>query len=279
MNNGRMPFFPAYPAAINSDDRDKAFERRIKGEQLPPPANASKGMSAIILKACAYDRAQRYQSASEMKSDLENLIKPKEQKKSSAQPAAPQAKPQPQAKLQQPPQAQQQPKPTGQVMIDGFLYSTSTDTLNIISTYLPQEDMQKISKLTNLVTLNIESRMGMMRDHTFLPIFNNLEPLSKLHNLVNLSISTFNILDLKPLSGLRNLAKLNLMHTNISDLSPLSGLHNLTHLNLSHNNITDVSPLSGLHNLETLHLNNHCCKLKNRPLAICTKSQSHENFA
>jgi serine/threonine protein kinase len=270
MNNGRMPFFPVYPAGINLNDREKAFERRITGEQLPPPANASKGMSAIILKACAYDRVQRYQNASEMKSDLENLIKPMNQKKSSAQPAAPQAQPQPQVKLQQ-----QQPKPTEQVMINGLLYSTSTDALNITTFSLKQEDIQGISKLSNLVALNIEYEKDMIRDYNAFSYRSplNLKPLSKLQNLVNISISKLNIDDLKPLSGLQNLAKLNLRFNYISDLSPLSGLHNLTNLNLSNNNLTDVSPLSGLHNLETLHLISNSIK-DIKPLAGLKKIKS-----
>lgn len=45
--------------------------RRMSGESLPPPAYASTGLSAIILKACAYNPAKRYQNAGEMRAALE----------------------------------------------------------------------------------------------------------------------------------------------------------------------------------------------------------------
>ena len=73
-NNNRGPFMPPYPDKITMDDSEIANRRRLKGESLPPPCNAGQALSGIILKACSYDPASRYQSAAEMKYDLEQLL-------------------------------------------------------------------------------------------------------------------------------------------------------------------------------------------------------------
>ena len=65
-NNRRAPFLPPYPERVTYADKKKAYDRRITGEPLPPPCNAGNELSDIILKACAYDPADRYQTAAEM---------------------------------------------------------------------------------------------------------------------------------------------------------------------------------------------------------------------
>lgn len=52
---------------------EEAIDRRMNGDQLPPPKNASPEFAAIILKACAYDPKDRYQSAEEMVNDINAL--------------------------------------------------------------------------------------------------------------------------------------------------------------------------------------------------------------
>ena len=46
-----------------------------KDAVLPEPENAFADMRKLILKACAYDPKDRYQSAGEMKKALENIQK------------------------------------------------------------------------------------------------------------------------------------------------------------------------------------------------------------
>ena len=72
-NCGRLPFLPLPPTPPSFDDREQALQNRMNGVPLPPPAEAGEGLSAIILKACAYDSAQRYRSAGELKADLNAL--------------------------------------------------------------------------------------------------------------------------------------------------------------------------------------------------------------
>ncbi|MBQ9459283.1 MAG: protein kinase [Oscillospiraceae bacterium] len=71
LNNGRLPFFPPAPQILTPDDGPKAYARRISGETLPPPQNASAELAAVILKACAFHPADRFQTPAEMREALE----------------------------------------------------------------------------------------------------------------------------------------------------------------------------------------------------------------
>ena len=70
LNNGRSPFLPPPPAPIRYTDHDTALMKRISGEPLPIPANASAELAAVVLKACAFDPADRYQSPREFEDAL-----------------------------------------------------------------------------------------------------------------------------------------------------------------------------------------------------------------
>ena len=74
LNERRMPFLPLPPAMPAANMEAQARLRRFNGEQLPPPAHGSKQLQKIILKACAYDPKERYQSAAEMHKDLNSLF-------------------------------------------------------------------------------------------------------------------------------------------------------------------------------------------------------------
>ena len=69
-NYGRLPFLPLPPTPPSFDDREQSLQNRMNGTPLPPPAEASEDLSAIILKACAYDPQKRYRSAGDLKADL-----------------------------------------------------------------------------------------------------------------------------------------------------------------------------------------------------------------
>ena len=73
LNRNRVPFLSSDKQLITHYDKEKALERRMQGEMPPPPAEANNEMASIILKACAFDPADRYQSAREMLDDLELL--------------------------------------------------------------------------------------------------------------------------------------------------------------------------------------------------------------
>ena len=73
LNNNRAPFLPAPPAPITHSERERALLRRISGEQLPPPANASGRLAEIVLKACAFEPKDRYSSPLDMRRELEAI--------------------------------------------------------------------------------------------------------------------------------------------------------------------------------------------------------------
>lgn len=73
MNGNRLPFLPPAPRPISFSDREAAILKRMKGENMSFPANASEGFARIILKACAYRPKERYLSADEMLADLRRI--------------------------------------------------------------------------------------------------------------------------------------------------------------------------------------------------------------
>ena len=71
LNQNRTPFMPAFPTTIKPSDRDEALQRRMKGEPLPQIAGLNPSINAIIMKACAFDRKDRFTSPTQMREALE----------------------------------------------------------------------------------------------------------------------------------------------------------------------------------------------------------------
>ena len=75
LNKNRLPFLDSEKQLLSPSERQTAFMKRISGEKLTPPRQASPEMADIILKACAFDPKDRFATASEMKKALLKLIK------------------------------------------------------------------------------------------------------------------------------------------------------------------------------------------------------------
>ncbi len=73
LNERRMPFMPLPPEKPRVGMEEESRHRRFSGEALPQPLNGSAELKRIVLKACAYNCADRYKDASEMLNDLMNL--------------------------------------------------------------------------------------------------------------------------------------------------------------------------------------------------------------
>ena len=71
LNNNRSPFLPPYPEKISPSDRETALARRFRGEALPAPVNATPELSAVILKACAFNPDDRFAEPLDMRLALE----------------------------------------------------------------------------------------------------------------------------------------------------------------------------------------------------------------
>lgn len=76
MNGNRLPFYPPAPQRIGLADRENALISRMKGDPLPAPVQASPEFAAIILKACAHNPKERYQTAGEMLEALTGMASP-----------------------------------------------------------------------------------------------------------------------------------------------------------------------------------------------------------
>lgn len=72
LNNNRIAFLPPYPEPITYKDNEEALARRLSGEPLSLPCNASASLGTTIIKACAYRPQDRYQTATEFKNALIN---------------------------------------------------------------------------------------------------------------------------------------------------------------------------------------------------------------
>lgn len=68
LNGNRLPFLNG--DNLNPNERKLAVDRRIRGEELPAPCEASKPMAHLILRACAFHPGGRFASATEMKQAL-----------------------------------------------------------------------------------------------------------------------------------------------------------------------------------------------------------------
>lgn len=74
LNNNRSPFMPPAPQPIRYSDKEKANIMRISGQRMPKPCNASGRLAEIVLKACAYNPSERYESAGIMRQALEEIL-------------------------------------------------------------------------------------------------------------------------------------------------------------------------------------------------------------
>lgn len=77
LNYNREPFLPTPPESFTFEQKENALMRRMKGDGLPNPCQASEDLSKVILKACSFNPNERYKSPSEMYDAL-NRIQDKE---------------------------------------------------------------------------------------------------------------------------------------------------------------------------------------------------------
>ena len=73
LNNNRLPFIDPATEQIMYQDRKDAVDRRLSGERLLIPVDASEEMAHALLKACMYDPSLRFRTATEFKQALESV--------------------------------------------------------------------------------------------------------------------------------------------------------------------------------------------------------------
>lgn len=70
LNKNRLPFLDTERQLLNPNERMVALRRRMDGEPLPPPCDASPAMAQVILCACSPEPSRRFASATAMKNAL-----------------------------------------------------------------------------------------------------------------------------------------------------------------------------------------------------------------
>lgn len=73
LNHNRLPFLNLEKQFITYRDKENALTRRMSGEALTKPADASEELGQIICRACAYEPENRYQTPEEFREALEDL--------------------------------------------------------------------------------------------------------------------------------------------------------------------------------------------------------------
>lgn len=71
--NDNCPPFLDVATAKSAGAREQAFIQRIKGKELEAPAHGSEMLVEIILKACRFEKGERYQSPQDFRAELEKL--------------------------------------------------------------------------------------------------------------------------------------------------------------------------------------------------------------
>ena len=72
LNDRKMPFITS-DGVPKANEYQEAYNRRVSGETLPEPKHGTQSFKKLVLKACAYDRANRFQSAKEMLQALKEV--------------------------------------------------------------------------------------------------------------------------------------------------------------------------------------------------------------
>ena len=80
LNGGRVPFM-SKSDALTSSAREAAFSRRLSGERFPIPEGCDEELANVVIKACAYDPRERYQTAAEFRQELVRISNELVQKK------------------------------------------------------------------------------------------------------------------------------------------------------------------------------------------------------
>ena len=74
LNHGRGPHLPKYPEKLTYSDRINANVLRMSGKEMEPIDGIDDSLNEIIMKACAYEPAERYANAGEFKDALKGVL-------------------------------------------------------------------------------------------------------------------------------------------------------------------------------------------------------------
>lgn len=265
LNNMRIPFLPLEAKEISAGDRESAFTRRINGESLPRPAYGDEALKSIVLKACAYNRSDRYQKPEEMRGHLEMVRDILLQGESVPDEFA--------AALDQT-IALNNNDNTG--FNTGLAYQENVYTENIKGKSIGKQNKLKLAFAGIAALLVIVAAVAVFnpRKRNTQNIDNITSTDSSIHNIVQeknsmpdvtprdkrldvkgLDAKKDGIKDLSELEYYKNLKILSLKDYGLKNTSRLKGLKGLVSLNLSCNkNLSDLTGIEGMKSLEILNI-------------------------
>ena len=70
LNRRVLPFLPLPPHMPSPDEMQEALLRRMRGEALPRPADGSRALQDVVLRACAYRPEDRYRTPEQLREAL-----------------------------------------------------------------------------------------------------------------------------------------------------------------------------------------------------------------
>ena len=82
-NKGRLPFV-TLRGDVTVTEEEKALQKRLNGEKIPPPCEAPKEMADVILRMLEFDRKYRFNTIAHAKAEFEKLCPPEKQKEVTA---------------------------------------------------------------------------------------------------------------------------------------------------------------------------------------------------
>ncbi|MBN1198033.1 MAG: hypothetical protein JXA23_01685 [Bacteroidales bacterium] len=142
-----------------------------------------------------------------------------------------------------------------------FLQIADSKTLDL-SGNQTVTDLEPLTKLSNLITLNLSGT----------PV-SDLMPLRNLNSLENLNLSGTRVNTLEPLRYCNHIRELRLNNTSLTDLSILVSFPMLEVLDISSTGISDLKPLTELYQMRMLQMNQTMVKDLS-PLAGLTKLET-----
>ncbi|MCK9290042.1 MAG: leucine-rich repeat domain-containing protein [Bacteroidales bacterium] len=111
---------------------------------------------------------------------------------------------------------------------------------------IPNPGTEELHQLINTPRLNLSGNKHLQE----------IQAISRMSNLKELSVSNTGIKDLRPLVGLNNLRKLDISYTHVNNLDALAGLFQLEELNIQHTQVDQLKPLQHSTNLKLILADN-----------------------
>lgn len=251
-NRNRAPFLPTDKQIISYSERVDALERRIKGETLPPPADAGPALAAVIARACRFVPEERYPSAEIMARDLEAAFDAMKKGAKAEERFA--------GKAALAPLNRRTAFSKYSVRIIAAVFGTFTLVIIAFLILRQSPALPPASAHTTFETSGIADHVIDWRDDALKTAMQELLEkdgdilLSDVWSLSALSLRDRGIRDISSLAELTGLTYLDLSGNAIEDASSLSALTGLEHLDISGNPIADISFVSVMNGLQDLTL-------------------------